>query len=175
MSCAEYDAYLADPQHFQSAHQRAQHQQRVAASESAVAARAQERVEAVLAERRRRRGGAVRQDEGEEERAARERAERARAAEGQARFDEERAREAAERERVAEVIQRRRMEDLYSERLAAQITRACPGCRVRIEKDAGCMHMACEYSLFVGCVPWPPVWCVGIRYADSIGNRYLWA
>lgn len=152
MSCPEYDAYLAAPRAFKSAFQRDHEAASIAARETAAAARAQQRLERLLADRRalmearqseyhgareelERRAAEAREE-------ARARAERARADEG--RFREGLAREAREREAAAAEVERRRMEDLRSERTATATTKACPSCRIRIEKNEGCMHMACK-------------------------------
>ncbi|CAN8102614.1 unnamed protein product [Discula destructiva] len=182
MSCAEYDAYLADPRHFRSAFEREQERARIAASETAAVARAQQRVERVMAQRRALAQAEAAREDGE--RAAQERekgrererererqdqqamreaaecAERARVEEGK--YREARAREARERELAAVEVERRKLEDLHSERTAMQITKVCPACMVRIEKNEGCMHMACRcgYQFCWECLgPWSDDGC----------------
>lgn len=136
MTCAKYDSYLADPLHFRSAHQRGQDAALRERHEARCMARARERVQRLLAASgaRERREAAAREDRGRRARARRE----------QARFDEQRRRAAAERRRRANELARQRAEDAQSEMAVTRTTKACPRCRIRIEKNEGCMHMTCE-------------------------------
>lgn len=146
MSCAEYDAYLADPQTFRSAHERAAARAARDRREAACMARARARVERLLLLRGRRRDGQQQhhdddeEEEGEENRENRERVAR----QERARYDEARRRADAERREAAAAVLRRRGEEACSEGVVARTTKACPRCGRRIEKDEGCMHMTCE-------------------------------
>lgn len=144
MSCAEYDAYLADPQTFRSAHQRAAARAARDRREAACMARARARVERLLLLRGRRRDGQQQHhdddDEEEEEKENRERVAR----QERARYNEARRRADAGRREAAAAVLRRRVEEACSEGVVARTTKACPRCGRRIEKDEGCMHMTCE-------------------------------
>lgn len=144
MSCAEYDAYLADPLHFTSAHQREQERALHERREAECVRRAGERVDRILREQRRAAADGVRERRREAAAAREGRERRERAQREQVRYEEERARVQAERRRRAEEVERRKREEWQSETTVVQTTKACPRCRARIEKDEGCMHMTCK-------------------------------
>lgn len=142
MTCPEYDSYLADPLHFKSAYQREQDAALRERREAECVARAGERVHRIMSERRAasdaragRAAAAAREERERRERARRE----------QERYEEERRRTALLRRRRADDVARKRAENAQSETMVTQTTKACPRCRVRIEKNEGCMHMTCEY------------------------------
>lgn len=125
--------------------------------------RARCRVDKILAKRRVTTAATilrkVQKEEEEEEEEERERRERARRE--QARYDEQQQREAAERRRRADEIARRRHEDIQSERTIDRVTKSCPGCGSRIEKNEGCMHMTCTKCRYEFCWECLGPWAVG--------------
>lgn len=140
MSCDEYEAYLADPRNFRSDHQRQQECAERESRELEAVRRARSRVEMVMMRRQQQKREAhdaavARGCEEEGEEGETERLERARRE--QERYEEERMRAAAEGQRRAEGVERRRVEDLWSERRIVVSTKACPRCAARIEKDEG--------------------------------------
>lgn len=133
MSCDEYDAYLSDPLHFRSDHERQVERARLEARELAALRRARVRVERVM----RHRWGRATDGDGDDNGNGWEAGRRE-----QVRHDEEEEQgraeaEAERRRRAAGEIQRRRAEDLLSERTVEVSTKGCPRCAARIEKAEG--------------------------------------
>lgn len=150
MSCDEYDRYLADPLRFRSEHQRQQERNAVERRELEAVARARERMDKILEQRRTAAAAAAaaadesRRKQKEEENAAREERERRereereeRARVEQRRYEEERAKAEAERRARAADVLRRKAEDEQSEWLIGVSTKGCPRCAKRIEKNEG--------------------------------------
>jgi len=50
-------------------------------------------------------------------------------------------------EAASEDAKRRREEDKESEKMVGKVSKPCPGCGVKIEKDGGCVNMHCEYTI----------------------------
>lgn len=49
-------------------------------------------------------------------------------------------------ERRTNPFARRRYEDRQSDQTIEEVTKACPECGVRIQKEEGCDHMKCKFA-----------------------------
>ena len=49
-------------------------------------------------------------------------------------------------EAATEDASRRREEERESKKLVGKVSKPCPGCGAKIEKDGGCINMHCEFT-----------------------------
>ncbi|EEY19611.1 conserved hypothetical protein [Verticillium alfalfae VaMs.102] len=127
LTCEEFDSLLADPENFRSRIE----VENAAVDEEEARRRAQDAVDHALA-------GRLAADQEAEERARVERDKQAR----------RKAAEAAEKAR--KTAARRKREDEQSMATMNRTTKKCPGCSWAIEKNSGCSHMTCTYTLPLG-------------------------
>ncbi|KAI1773098.1 hypothetical protein F4818DRAFT_443461 [Hypoxylon cercidicola] len=135
-TCDEYDAFLADPQHFRS---RAQ----IRRAEDREGELAYRRYRQQLHEAEERFAQSLLREAAAEQ--ARRMAEQRRREEEQ-RQAEERARREEEERMAREALEhqtRLRKEEEETNRVFYGLTKPCPECRVPIEKNQGCDHMIC--------------------------------
>lgn len=180
LTCAEYDAMLADPDNFvaemdrSNAEIKAQEERQMLADEKiARDLMHAERLAEQDRQRAQHRDAQRRAREAQEAEAARKREERE-AASRRKKEETERKKAETERNQAVEDMKRRAREEQASLKKVGQTTKKCPGCQWPIEKNAGCAHMTCKLDCFLFILV---IFLLTPASSSIVGHglsRYMW-